>query len=116
MTYETTTRRETDGWQALSEVVIGETREGKRILKLITSKEFEGINSCVQVCLRSGEGTETSKLPGDYYKRSVAFAPCRRVTEKVLRQAHDIALSKLPVIIDCAKAYYEAQVSEQEAA
>ena len=110
MTYETKTSKGYNGWQATSEAVIGETPEGKRILKLRTAKGRIGLSACASVCIRKNEGTEfvceTTEIFGDFYKGGIAVTECRRVTEKAVIEVHARALQEMDELIKQAKVFY----------
>ena len=87
MTYEFKAYKGCNGWEATSEVKIGTTNEGMRILQLSTSKINGGLDASGRVFIRKHEGThsvETTEILGDFYKRSIAPTPCKRVTQKLV--------------------------------
>ena len=109
MTYKTKTRKGYDGWEVTSEAILGETPEGTRILKLRTSKNHGGLDTCACVCVRANRGaffSETTEVFGDFYKRGIAPTPCKRITEKAVSEVHKFALLKMDDLIKEAKAFY----------
>ncbi|WP_269537023.1 hypothetical protein [Cerasicoccus fimbriatus] len=118
MKYETTTEKGYDGWTARSEAVLGETPKGTRILKLTTSKARGGVDATASVCIRSkcstGFTSETFVIFGDFYKRGIAPMSCSRVTEKAVREAHQIALEHMDQLVEEAKAFYSNREAQSE--
>ncbi len=53
MIYETKIQKGQDGWEAISEAVLGQTPQGTRILKLRTSKARGGLSAFASVVVRS---------------------------------------------------------------
>lgn len=109
MTYQTHITKGYDGWQGVSEAVIGETATGTRILKLRTSKIQGGLSAFASVCIRSGKGnfqTETTRIFEDFVKSNIAPTRVKRVTERAVTDVHNLALLEMDDIVKEAKAFY----------
>lgn len=110
MTYEITTSKGFDGWRAESTASIGETPEGRRVLKLTTHKIRGGLDAYASVYIlndnASGFTSMTTEIFGDFLKSSIAPTPCNRVTEKAVLDVHKFALLQMDKLIEEAKAFY----------
>tara|TARA_B100000780_G_scaffold274958_1_gene240782 strand:- start:577 stop:921 length:345 start_codon:yes stop_codon:yes gene_type:complete len=112
MIYETKIQKGQDGWEAISEAVLGQTPQGTRILKLRTSKARGGLSAFASVVVRSkknGYLCETCVIFQDFTKANIAPIPCKRVTEKAVRAAHDSALTFMDELIVEAQNFYQKQ-------
>lgn len=111
MTYNIKTRKGYDGWEAVSETLLGDADGGQRILKLRTSKLNGRLAATASVSIRKNSGagfmSETTEIFGDFYKRGIAETSCSRVTEKSVLDVHKRALLEMDALIDQAKAFYE---------
>lgn len=115
MSYETTARKGIHGWEAASEAVLEELPEGQRILKLRTAKSGAAISATASVCIRKDCGgyfSETHALFQDFYVKGIAATPCKRVTEKAVREVHSRALHEMNGLIAEAKAHYADQAKQ----
>lgn len=120
MTYETTTHKDYSGaWRAESIAVLGETPEGTRKLELTTSKVRGGIAATANVFIYKDEGTgfssKTTEIFGDFYRSGIAVTPCKRVTEKAIKEVHSLALLEMAAIVTEAKAFYATPDNQQTA-
>lgn len=117
MTYPTTlTKSPVNGWQAVTEVVLHDTEDGTRVLRLRTSKAKGGIAATASVFVRKdcgGYATETHAIFGDFYKSGIAPAACARVTQKAIESAHQHALPFLDGLIAEATAFYAAKEQQE---
>ena len=116
MTYETKLTKSHFGWNAKTDIVIGEASAdhtgftGQRILRIQTSKHHSGgISSMASVHVARdtcrGYSTETFALYGDFRQRCGIISD-KRATEKNVRDIHAIALREIDDIIIRAKAFY----------
>jgi len=109
MTYDINTRKGYAGWEAVSETILEEREEGQRILKLRTAKIPGGLAASASVSIRedrNGFQCETTSIFQDFYKSGIAVTPCKRVTEKTVRQVHQQALMEMDQLIAQATAFY----------
>ncbi len=107
MTYSVDVTKGYNGWNARSIVSIGQTLEGERVLELNTYKNRGGIAAQASVFIYKIDGSKCTEIFGDYSKNGIAQTPCKRVTEKAVRQVHDAALLQLDKIKEEALAFYE---------
>ena len=120
MTFETTTHKDYSGaWRAESVAILGEVPEGTRKLELVTSKVRGGIAASANVFIYKDEGTgfssKTTEIFGDFCKRGIAQTPCKRVTEKAVKEVHSRALLEMDAIVAEAKVFYENHDAEKAA-
>ena len=116
MIYETTTQKDYSGaWRAEGVATLGETSEGTRKLELTTSKTRGGIAANANVYIYKSDGSKVTEIFGDYCKRGIALTPCKRVTEKAIKEVHSRALHELDAIIAEATIFYQNLESGQAA-
>lgn len=111
MNYQTKIQKGQDGWQAKTEVILGETPQGTRMLSLRTSKARGGLASCASVFIRSqkdGYATDTTVIFHDFFQSGIAPVSCTRITEKAIEKAHRIAKEQMENLIMQAKAFYHS--------
>ena len=119
MTYDITTQKGYDGWEATSEAILEELSQGTRILKLRTSKSRGGLAASATVSIRSqsnGFQCETTEIFGDFSKHNIAPTPCKRVTEKAVLEVHQRALQEMDELIEQAQAFYREKNQADQAA
>jgi hypothetical protein len=114
MEYQTTLKKGHDGYSAETNVVLGEVESGTRILRVSTYKYSRGgLWSCATVGIEKNEGGYTSfsfMMYQDFHK-GFNFTPAKRVTEKSVMEAHKVALSMLPAIVEEAKQQYSKELA-----
>lgn len=111
MTYETKMTKGRNGHRAETDFVIqtglkdNMGRDCVRLMRISTSKgSYGGVSSFAQVLLKS-EVSETTLFPDDYMKHFNKSNP-PRVTEKVIREAHNTGLAHALEHLAAAKAQY----------
>lgn len=104
-------------WIAMSKAKLEDTPEGVRYLELRTSKARGGISTNASVFVYSngdnGFSSKTTEIFGDFSKSKVAFAECKRVTEKAVLEAHKHAMSNMESLIEEAKSFYANKEAEE---
>ena len=111
MTYQTTVNKGHDGWRAESLAVLGEVPTGTRKLVLSTSKVRGGLSSYASVYIykedENGFSSKETVIFQDFAKGNIAPTPCKRITERAVRDAHECALLEMKDLIKEAKDFYE---------
>lgn len=103
--YEIKTNKGYNGWTAETDIVLEKFEKCSRILRISTLKGRGEICSHASVHIQNTNSISTD-LFGDFNKRNIQVAPCKRVNEKAVLQVHQQAVLKIPALIEVAKAFY----------
>lgn len=100
---QTTYEKGAYSWQATTTVALEEVPGGRRILQVTTSKYGHKVRSRAYALIERGHCREYST---DDFIKELGVVVMTRLTEKGIRQAHEVALTRIAEAVAEAKAFY----------
>jgi len=104
MSYTTQLNKGYYGWSATSYIPMD---EAKRSLKVTTMKSSRGLVYASVQAVEKGDMFESFVLFGDFSKNIQTFPEIKRVTDKVISEAHNKALQGIEEVLKEANQFYE---------